>query len=175
LDDIDTRIVAPTVIQVNEMLQFLDMATATTSSTMAISETTGGTAARRASVTATAIATEVSEADTVSTNPFCSIGPNISDMDEDSKIRQLISRLVPYSQALKGSQTYIANERKKLFGMVCSPLITSEGTWRWFLTLSPADVYDSKIFDILIDDDLNDETSNFGIPYDVRHEKVRNG
>jgi hypothetical protein len=149
------------------------MATTKTSSTMTIAEKTGATATSTATVTATAV--EIEASDTVFTRSFCSIGPNISGMDEDSKIRQLISRLVPYSQALKGSQTYIANERKKLFGMVCSPLITSEGTWRWFLTLSPADVYDTKIFDILIDEDLINETSNLEIPYDVRHEKVRNG
>jgi hypothetical protein len=147
LDDDSTLLSPPTVVEVNEMLQYLQ-----DSDSQNVQHQLHDT-----SLTTT----EQKHSKSV-----------IENVDEHTKIRRLINRLVPYSEALKGSQTYIANERKKLLSMVSSPLITHEASWRWFLTCAPADVYDHKIFDILIDD-IIDNQPNHDIPYDIRHSKVR--
>jgi hypothetical protein len=68
------------------------------------------------------------------------------------EIQKLIQRLVPYSQTLKGTSMHIQQERKKLLSMLSSPIVTSSGKdWRWFLTYAPADVYDNRLFEILIE------------------------
>ena len=41
------------------------------------------------------------------------------------------------------------NERCKLMAMLASPDIASEGIWRWFLTVTPNDIYDSRLYEIL--------------------------
>jgi len=140
LDDNHASLSPPTVVEVNEMLRYLQ-------------ETDCKNITHQLS-------------NTSSTNIYT------ENVDENTKIRRLINRLVPYSEVLKGSQTYISNERKKLLSMVSSPLITAQGSWRWFLTCAPADVYDHKIFDILIDDVI-DNQPNHEIPYDIRHSKVQ--
>jgi hypothetical protein len=41
------------------------------------------------------------------------------------------------------------NERCKLMAMLASPDVTSAGIWRWFLTITPNDIYDSRLYEIL--------------------------
>ena len=66
-----------------------------------------------------------------------------------------MSELMPYSQSLKGSAMYIMRERTKLMAMLPSSVITREGTWRWFVTHAPADLYDPLLYDIAIDEDMD--------------------
>lgn len=74
-----------------------------------------------------------------------------SNVEKDKRIRKLMSRMMPYSKALDGSAIMIANERKKLLSLLSAPVIVAEGNWSYFLTFAPADVYDHKLFDILIE------------------------
>jgi len=73
-----------------------------------------------------------------------------SDVAKDKEMSQLMNRLIPFAKALNGSALGIANERKKLLCMISSPVVIADGDWQYFLTFAPADVYDHKLFDILI-------------------------
>jgi hypothetical protein len=68
---------------------------------------------------------------------------------KDKAIKKLISRLVPYSSQLKGTPMHILAEKNKLLAMISSPVVHSQGTWRWFVTFSPPDLYESRLFEIL--------------------------
>jgi hypothetical protein len=71
----------------------------------------------------------------------------------DAQIKKCINRMVPYSQSLKGTPLNIQYERNKLMAMINSPVVaTSETCWMWFVTLSPADSYDSRLFEIVAKD-----------------------
>lgn len=81
---------------------------------------------------------------------------NIIDDDSTPEaIRKLINRLVPYSKSLQGTKMHIMHERAKLMAMLPSPLITTDNTWRYFITFAPADVYDPRLYDITIDERMN--------------------
>jgi hypothetical protein len=68
-------------------------------------------------------------------------------------VKRLLQKLVPYSKDLPGSPTYFAWERKKLLSMLTSNVVLSEGSWRWFLTSSPAEVYDPYLYKIVAEHD----------------------
>ena len=70
------------------------------------------------------------------------------------KIKNIIRRLSPYSVDLPGTPMFMNQERKKLLAMITSQTILSEGSWRYFITHTPKDIYDSKLFDILMKDYL---------------------
>ena len=72
------------------------------------------------------------------------------------EIKQSLKRLSVYSKNLKGTSLYMQNERCKLMAMLASPDIASEGIWRWFLTVTPNDIYDSRLYEVLASND-NDE------------------
>lgn len=67
----------------------------------------------------------------------------------DDKIRLLTKRLVPFAGAIPGSTSFFEMHRKKLLAMLTSNTINQHGTWRWFVTFAPADVYESRIYDVL--------------------------
>lgn len=75
--------------------------------------------------------------------------------DVGRMMAKMMSELMPYSQSLKGSAMYIMRERTKLMAMLTSPVITTEGTWRWFVTHAPADLYDPLLYDIAIDESMD--------------------
>ena len=68
------------------------------------------------------------------------------------EIKHCLKRLSVYATSLKGTCLYMQNERNKLMAMLASPEIKSEGIWRWFLTITPNDLYDSRLYEILVDD-----------------------
>ena len=35
--------------------------------------------------------------------------------------------------------------------MLASPVVQADGIWRWFVTFSPADIYEPKLYEILTD------------------------
>jgi len=76
----------------------------------------------------------------------------VASEDVGKTIKKLIARMVPYSESLKGTPMYIANEKNKLMSMITSPIINAEGSWRWFFTQAPADLYDPLLFNICADD-----------------------
>ena len=78
----------------------------------------------------------------------------------EQEIKHLIQRLVPYSKSLPGSVMHIMNERKKLMCMISSPIIKQTSNWRYFLTMAPSDVYDSRLYDIVSDAQLQDILHN---------------
>jgi hypothetical protein len=65
------------------------------------------------------------------------------------KLRHFLRRVIPYCTSLPGSPMFIAEARKKLYAILQSNVIRNEACWRWFITFSPADVYDSKFFEIM--------------------------
>ena len=76
---------------------------------------------------------------------------NVPTMSKE-ELKWYLKRLSVYSKNLKGTSLYMQNERCKLMAMLASPAIVSEGTWRWFLTLTPNDIYDSRLYEILAAD-----------------------
>ena len=50
--------------------------------------------------------------------------------------------MVPYSSGLKGTSLHMA---KKILSLVGSPLLKIDGTWRWFITMAQADVYEPRL------------------------------
>lgn len=77
-----------------------------------------------------------------------------SNRETDDKINRLIKRLTPYAKDLAGTLPHILGERKKLLSMICSPTVLSKATWRFFCTFAPADVYESRLFDIITNSDI---------------------
>ena len=71
-----------------------------------------------------------------------------ADPHAPEEIKRLMERMVPYCKDLAGTPLQIAYERKKLLAMISSPLITNDSSWRWFLTMSPADTYEPLLFQI---------------------------
>lgn len=68
---------------------------------------------------------------------------------DEKEMQKLIRRLVPYSQSLQGSAPHIAFERTKLMAMIPSPVINKHGLWRLFFTVAPADLYESRFFEVV--------------------------
>ena len=58
-------------------------------------------------------------------------------------------RLAVYGKSLPGTSLHMKTERNNLMSMLASPTVDSDGIWRWFITLSPADLYDPRLYEIL--------------------------
>jgi len=67
----------------------------------------------------------------------------------DDKIRLLTKRLVPYAGSIPGSTSFFELHRKKLLAMLTSNTINQQSNWRWFVTFAPADVYESRLYDVI--------------------------
>lgn len=76
------------------------------------------------------------------------------------QIQRYIARMVPFSNALKGTALNIAHERKKLLAMIASPILNELGSWRWFVTFAPADNYDIRLYEICMDGTSGRKTWN---------------
>ena len=61
----------------------------------------------------------------------------------------------------------IRYEKKKLMAMIPSPIIEKIGHWRYFITFAPADLYENRLFEIVIKSDNENYTWN------EKNEKVR--
>lgn len=68
---------------------------------------------------------------------------------DEKEMQKLIRRLVPYSQSLQGTAPHIAFERTKLMAMIPSPVINKSGLWKLFFTVAPADLYESRFFEVV--------------------------
>lgn len=88
---------------------------------------------------------------------------------DEQEMQRLIRRLVPYSQSLQGTAPHIAHERTKLMAMIPSPIINKFGLWRLFFTVAPADLYESRFFEVVYSP-ITDSTAEF---WAERSEKVR--
>jgi len=67
----------------------------------------------------------------------------------DDKIRLLTKRLVPFAGSIPGSTSFFELHRKKLLAMLTSNTINQHANWRWFVTFAPADVYESRLYDVI--------------------------
>ena len=67
----------------------------------------------------------------------------------DDKIRLLTKRLVPFAGSIPGSTSFFELHRKKLLAMLTSNTINQQANWRWFVTFAPADVYESRLYDVI--------------------------
>ena len=76
------------------------------------------------------------------------------------RIKKLISRLVPYSRHAQGTEMGIRFEKRNLMALIPSPVINKEGFWRWFITFAPADLYDHRLYEILMKRDNESLTWN---------------
>jgi hypothetical protein len=63
-----------------------------------------------------------------------------------ARVKRLLKILTPFSKELDGSATFFAMWRKKLFSMLTSNVVLSEGNWRVFATLSGAETYDPHLY-----------------------------
>ena len=88
---------------------------------------------------------------------------------DEKEMQKLIKRLIPYSQSLQGTATHIAYERTKLMTMIPSPIINKLGLWRLYFTVAPADLYESRFFE-LVQSQITDHSIEF---WDIRVHKVR--
>jgi hypothetical protein len=70
---------------------------------------------------------------------------------EANKIRSLLNRLVPYAKQAPGTPMHINYERKNMHAMVTSPVITNDSVWRWFVTFAFADLQESRLFEVILD------------------------
>jgi hypothetical protein len=87
---------------------------------------------------------------------------------DEREMKKLIKRLIPYSQSLQGTATHIAYERTKLMAMIPSPIINKDGLWRLFFTVAPADLYESRFFEI-----VQSQVDNYSIEsWNMRVNKV---
>lgn len=97
--------------------------------------------------------------------------PDVSRLSQDDIIRdqmeKLMKRLIPYSKHLQGTPMQILHEKAKLMALLPSPIVAKDGTWRWFSTLAPADVFENRLFEILAD--VNEED---GYDWTAREEKA---
>ena len=85
-----------------------------------------------------------------------------------TEMEKLIKRLIPYSKSLQGSTSQIAYERGKLMAMIPSPIICNYGSWRLFFTTAPADLYESRFFDVVASPITNSSIDSWAL----REEKV---
>jgi hypothetical protein len=93
---------------------------------------------------------------------------NTNENDDINKINKLISRLVPYAKSLTGSSLQIMHEKLNLMAMVSSPVINNTAVWRWFLTFAYADLYESRLFELIVND------ANYQMSIEEREELVAN-
>lgn len=74
---------------------------------------------------------------------------NAESRNRVAEMEKLIKKLIPYSQSLQGSSSQIVYERGKLMAMISTPIICNYGTWRLFFTKAPADLYESRLYDVV--------------------------
>lgn len=58
-------------------------------------------------------------------------------------------RLAIYGKSLPGTALHMKNERCNLMSMLAAPSVEEDGIWRWFVTLSPADLFDPRLYEVL--------------------------
>ena len=66
----------------------------------------------------------------------------------------LINRLKPYSNNLPGSSLYLESEKKSFYSIIESEIILTNQVFRWFLTISISNVFDNKLYEIVIGDNF---------------------
>lgn len=74
--------------------------------------------------------------------------PNTQSTTDIASIKKLISRLVPYSKVIPGTEMGIRYEKRNLMALIPSPVVNADGYWRWFITFAPADLFDNRLFEI---------------------------
>jgi len=67
------------------------------------------------------------------------------------QVNDLLHRLVPYAKHAPGTPIHMDYARKNMLAMTTSPVITTYATWRWFVTCAYADLYESRVFEIVLD------------------------
>lgn len=83
---------------------------------------------------------------------------NRSKPHDMEQIKKLISRLVPYSKHMQGTEMGIRLEKRNLMALIPSPVVNANGYWRWFITFAPADLYENRLYEITCKDDTEDYT-----------------
>lgn len=75
----------------------------------------------------------------------------VNDATVLSRVNDLLKRIVPYANHAPGTPMYMSFARKNLLAMVTAPVITIDACWRWFATFAYADMYESRVFEIVLD------------------------
>jgi hypothetical protein len=92
-----------------------------------------------------------------------------NEMHHD-EMKRLLNRLIPYAKGLQGTPMQISHEKAKLMAMIASPIINKEGSFRWFTTFAPPDLYENRLMEI-VQDVIIDESN---ITWLARMKKVQN-
>ena len=93
---------------------------------------------------------------------------NSNHIENLKKIKRIVKRLSTYSNDLPGTPPYMIQQRNKLLAMVTSSSILNNSSWRYFVTHTPKDQYESKLFDIINKDKLYTDTDNYSNMNDIK-------
>jgi hypothetical protein len=85
---------------------------------------------------------------------ICNEDKKFNELETLKKIKNIIRRLSIYSNDLPGTPNYMIQERNKLLAMITSFTILNNGCWRFFLTMTPKDLYDHNLYDIVMKNDF---------------------
>jgi len=76
-------------------------------------------------------------------------GTVVNDTEVLSRVNSLLQRLVPYATHAPGTPMYMKYARKNMLAMTTAPTITTNGCFRWFVTCAYADLYESRVYEIV--------------------------
>ena len=89
------------------------------------------------------------------------VSPQTEKYLSDAQINKYLKRMVPFSSGLKGTSLHMAKEQRGLISLVGSPLLKINGTWRWFITMAQADVYEPRLYEICLEGNSGQENHNW--------------
>jgi len=70
------------------------------------------------------------------------------------QFKDMLDRIIPYSKTLNGTSMQKKWARKCNHALFSSPLVKAHGSARWFLTMAPADLYETRFFEQLLRKDV---------------------
>ena len=90
------------------------------------------------------------------TNAATSFDETIPTEMTKEEFNRCVNRMSVYGKSLPGTPLHMKNERNNLMSMLQAPTVQADGIWRWFITFSPADIYEPRLFEILLGNKEND-------------------
>lgn len=105
--------------------------------------------------------------------PNAANGLSINEDIEYRKLMQFTKKLISFGKQAPGTPMHINYERLNMMSMLHNPYVTELGRWRWFLTIAYADLYESRLFEIILDDVFEDGNNIHKRDWDKRTERVK--
>jgi hypothetical protein len=76
---------------------------------------------------------------------------NSQRIDTPARVKDVISRLTPFSQSIAGTVPYILLMKHAVLSMINSPVILERGDFAFFATVAEADLYNAILYAIAVD------------------------